>query len=360
MTQRTRSRLLVVIAGIAFVLLFAAATTGNAAPATASWSLYNRANATSFVAGAGLQPPASGGGWEIVSFDAQPVATGLATYLYGGADLPPARGGPLSLISCAAVATPLSLSVTVANGYPYGGCVFFVGVTNTGAAPLQVRLGGLDGGEAVSCSAPGCRSSDIELVAGGPDAAAIAALCRTEGGTLEPVSGLVYGIPAGATLVCPLFVTVLQAARENATYVVAIAPHAPAPEPTPSPSPTPSSATATATATSVSTAPNNCIGCGPTLPPRTSTSGAGLATRTPAAAPSTTPTPPPSTATAAATAVGRATAAVTVVPKPPVTGTGLLSNQSAGRGARPLLLLFVVLGAFGTAFAVIWAGDRRR
>jgi hypothetical protein len=198
---------------------------GSAATLEARWSIYGRASTGGFEPGTTpVDAPGSGAGYEIVSFAATGLADGLAGYLYGGPDLPVENGGPMpAIVSCTASFTITSIELTVSGAYPYAGCVFFPGVTNTGDAAIRVDLGPLTADAAVTCTAPGCQRTDVELLAGGL-AGDEDILCRVEGGTFERVAGSVFALSPGATVACPLFVVVLQPAKENATYVVEITP----------------------------------------------------------------------------------------------------------------------------------------
>ena len=88
---------------------------------------------------------------------------------------------------------------------------------------VQVQLGSLDSHATVTCNVSGCQASDVDIVGGGPTAAEANALCRAFDGTVSN-DGLLYTIDPGTTFVCPLFVTVLQPAKEDAQYVVIITP----------------------------------------------------------------------------------------------------------------------------------------
>lgn len=198
---------------------------GSAATLEARWSLYGRASAGSFEPGlTAVAAPGSGAGYEVVSFAAAGLAAGLSSYLYGGPDLPVANGGPLpGIVSCTASFTATSIELSVSGAYPYAGCVFFPGVTNTGDTAIRVELGPLTADAAVTCTAPGCQRTDVELLAGGL-AGDEDIRCRAEGGTFERVTGSVFALSPGATVACPLFVIVLQPAKENAIYRVEITP----------------------------------------------------------------------------------------------------------------------------------------
>ena len=150
---------------------FSAQRVGAAATLEARWSLYDRANASSFQAGVnGIAAPGAGAGYEIVSFDSVGISAGLATYVYGGADLPAAHGGPMDpIVTCSASFTATEMFLTVDGAYPYAGCVFFLGVANTGDSPFRVSLGGLDEHATVTCNAPGCLASDVDVLGGGAE-----------------------------------------------------------------------------------------------------------------------------------------------------------------------------------------------
>jgi hypothetical protein len=294
---------------------FSAQRVGAAATLEARWSLYGRANATSFQAGAtGVAAPGAGAGYEIVSFDGVGISTGLATYVYGGPDLPPAHGGPIApIVTCNAAFTATEMFLTVDGAYPYAGCVFFLGVQNTGDTAFRVRLGGLDEHATVTCDAPGCLPSDVDLLGGGANANDVAALCREFGGSVTAVGADIYSVPPGATFVCPLFVTVLQPAKEGATYVVVISPPPPEtriliPLTIPSPTNTPTR----------------------TIAPKTD----------PTATPTPTPTATPIAATEGEKTPGPAT------PQPPRTGNGIVLRGGRQHGYDALTAL-LFLGALG-------------
>jgi len=217
----------IVMLGVITLTVVIAGGTSKAAGTVARWQLYERASATTpFLAGAvPLDPPATGAGYEIVSFDAVPLATGLVTYVYGGSDLPVALGGPASpIVVCSADFTAAAMNLHVSGAYPYAGCVFYLGATNIGDAPITVELGGLTAEATVTCNAPGCQASDVEMLAGGPDAAAIGALCRFDG-TVNPGDALLqFDLDPGASVICPVFVIVLQPAAEGATYSITVIP----------------------------------------------------------------------------------------------------------------------------------------
>jgi hypothetical protein len=208
--------------------LFASRNEGAAAPIEMTWSLFARADATSFTPG--NTPAGVPAGYEIVSFDAVGLAPGLSTYTYGGADLPASLGGPLPpLVSCESTVTASELHLDVAGAYPYAGCVFFVGAANTGEDAARFELGPLDDDATVTCNVDGCQASDIEMLAGGAGDDPLAG-CVVTGSATAQEDGT-YALTPGSQVVCPVFVIVLQPAKENATYTVQIAP----PEPQPAP-----------------------------------------------------------------------------------------------------------------------------
>lgn len=221
----TMQRVLLVLAlALGLAGVFASNNETKAATLQAEWSLFARADATSFAPGAGPAP--SPAGYEIISFDAVGLAGGLATYTYGGPDLPPSKGGPVpALVTCDATITLDELHLDVGGGFPYAGCVFFVGVENTGDQPVRFELGAIGDEATVQCNVPGCQASDIEVLAGAPGADPLAA-CRVEGGPVTLSEG-VYSLPPGGLVVCPVFIVVLQPAKENATYILEIDPPPP-------------------------------------------------------------------------------------------------------------------------------------
>jgi|GEM_PF-5186691 len=224
----TRRALLALAIALGLSGVFVSREEGAAATLETTWSLFARADANSFTPG--VDPAPAPGGYEIVSFDAVGLAAGLGTYVYGGADLPPALGGPAPpLVTCTATITGSELQLDVSGAFPYAGCVFFVGVENTGDAAARFELGPLGEEATVTCNAPGCEASDIEVLAGaaGPDPLAA---CRVEGGPVAFQDGI-YSLPPGALVVCPVFIVVLQPAEEGATYLLEITP--PPPETTP-------------------------------------------------------------------------------------------------------------------------------
>ncbi len=346
----------ILLAGVilsAVLVFVGTAGSGRAATPAAEWRLYARANTTSFAAGpASLAAPASGAGYEIVSFDAVPLSAGLSTYRYGGADLLPPRGPMPAIVTCSASFTQTGMSLQVAHGYPYAGCVFFLGVTNIGANPIQVQLGGLDGDELFACDTPGCALSDLDIVAGGADEATVAALCLESGGDTVASGGMRYTIPVGGTMVCPLFLTVLQAANEQTSYEIEVV-RGPGPGPSPSPSATATNpltletATPTPTPTATRTpVPGETPAATVSVTATRQTDNTGLLTATPSpATPGTTPTP-------SIDAGGLASP----TPLPPVTGSGMLAPGHGGRFVPGLVILALTLLAAG----MIMGWPRRR
>lgn len=342
----------ILLAGVilsAVLVFVGTAGSGRAASPTAEWRLYTRANTTTFAAGStSLAAPASGAGYEIVSFDAMPLSTGLSTYRYGGADLTPPRGPMPPIVICSASFTQTGMSLQVTHGYPYACCVFFLGVTNIGTNPIQVQLGGLDGGEIFACDTAGCALSDLDIVAGGPDEATIAALCVESGGDTVASGGMRYTIPVGGTMVCPLFLTVLQSANEQTNYEIEVV-RGPGPGPSPSPSVTATNPLTleTATPTATPTATRTTVpGEPPTAPASTATrqtDNTGLSTATPV--PGTTPTPSIDPGGLASP-----------TPLPPVTGSGMLAPGHGGRYVPGLVILALTLLAAG----MIMGWPRRR
>lgn len=202
--------------------------TGEAQVVEARWSLYERADAASFVpGGTPIDAPGSGAGYEIVSFAATGPSTALETYMYAGPDLPPEHGGPLpSIVSCASEFTLTEMFLSVDGAYPFAGCVFFLGVANTGTEPLGMHLGMAAEHAETTCSAPGCQASDIEMLAGGPDASTALSSCVLDGDAAVLLDDVVSLAP-GSVLVCPVFIVVLQPAAEGATYTIVIEPPPP-------------------------------------------------------------------------------------------------------------------------------------
>ena len=129
------------------------------------------------------------------------------------------------IVTCSATVEPTDLALVVDNAYPYAGCVFFVGVENTGTGQaIHVNLGSLDSSADVSCDVAGCQASDLDIVGGGSSSAIATELCRMTGAVSQ--DDLTYTLEVGATLTCPFFVTVLQPAKEGAHYTVRITPPA--------------------------------------------------------------------------------------------------------------------------------------
>src|SRR5690606_33167110 len=94
----------------------------------------------------------------------------------------PEFGGPMqSIVSCGSSFTATEIFLNVEGAYPFAGCVFFVGVSNTGDEPVRVHLGMFDENAVVTCDTAGCQGSDIEVMAGGPDAASALEACQVQG-----------------------------------------------------------------------------------------------------------------------------------------------------------------------------------
>ena len=333
---------------------FASYRSSEAATLSGTWSLYQRANTTSFVSGAAGSATSPGIGYEIVSLDAKGLAAGLSTYVYGGADLPPAKGGPMvKIVDCTASFTPTDMRVKVDGGYPYAGCVFFLGVTNTGATPLAVNLGGLTAEATVTCPVghPNCRATDFDVLAGGTNDATIRANCRAfdsagvaadskilvgDGNIFK--QALTYTIPPGITWSCPLFLVILQPASENTTYTIVITPPTIERPPTdvlPTPTPPPPGVAST----SVPPAPS-------VAPPTGATVVAGTSV-----------VPPAPTATPIDAAAGARTPGPVTTPAAPGTGTGLRVQRSPATGVQ---LLPAILILFGLGLALFVAWPKRR
>ena len=119
------------------------------------------------------------------------------------------------------------MNLQVAGAYPYAGCVFYVGATNIGDGVVTIELGSLTADATVACTGLGCQASDIEMVAGGPNQEVIDALCRFEG-AVEPAGGpLLFQLAPEATVICPLFIALLQPAAEDASYRISVIPPPP-------------------------------------------------------------------------------------------------------------------------------------
>ena len=335
MNGRVRAALVVGIAALGLLLLIATAAPGSAAPLAAQWSIFDRTDATSFHPGTG---PATHG-YEVVGFGAAGPSAALSTFVYGGADLTP----PMApIVTCALTVTPTALALTVNGAYPYAGCVYFVGVTNTGGGSIQVNLGSLDNNAAVTCNKPGCARTDLDLLAGATDAGTVNTLCRTIGagaGGVSAMGGLTYDVAPGFTFVCPLFVTVLQPAKEDASYLVSITPPPLTPStgeetldvlPPPRSHGQPPSVLAAATPTA--TAPGQ---------PPASPTPSGLATAS--------PTPENSVLGVKTPGPGQ--------PQPPATGSGTIVQRSSGHRTGPVFGALLLLAA---ALLLAWPSAKRR
>lgn len=343
------------MASIAIVLMltiglgFASLRQGEAATLEGRWSLYQRANSTSFVSGGVGSLTSPGIGYEIVSLDAAPLSTGLATYVYGGPDLPPAKGGPMAkVVDCTAAFTPTNMHVVVSNGYPYAGCVFFLGVTNTGDSPLAVNMGGLTAEATITCppGRPDCGKTDIDVLAGGADDATIRANCRAFDASGAPADArilvgdatifkqpLTYTIPVGVTWSCPLFLVVLQPALEDTTYIIVINPppieRPPVVLDTPPESPPPPPPPGIA-------------------PPVSPTTVAGA-----------TAVPPAATPTPVDVVQGVSTPGALATPAAPATGTGLVVRNRPGQGI-PVWPVILMACGLGLSIALAWPAGRSR
>ncbi len=345
---RTGTVAIIVLMSVAFG--FASYRGSEAATLSGTWSLYQRANTTSFVSGAAGSPTSPGIGYEIVSLDATGLAVGLAAYVYGGPDLSPAKGGPMvKIVDCTASFTPTDMRVKLDGGYPYAGCVFFLGVTNTGTTPLAVNLGGLTAEATVTCPAgrTRCQDTDFDVLAGGTNDATIRANCRAFDATGaaadsrilvgEPTifrQALTYTIPPGVTWSCPLFLVILQPALENATYTIVITP--PTIERPGEVLETPPQPPAVAP-TTVPTA----------IPTTVATIVAGARV-----APS-----PTATATPLDAAAGARTPGPAATPAAPGTGTGLRVERTPANGL-PMLPALLMLVGLGLALFVAWPKRR--
>lgn len=297
--------------------------TGEAQVIEARWSLYERAEATSFEpGGTPIDAPGSGAGYEIVSFAAEGPSTALDTYMYAGPDLPPEHGGPLpSVVSCTSEFTATEISLLVEGAYPFAGCVFFVGVANTGTEALRVHLGMLGDHSTVTCNAPGCAGSDIEMLAGGRDASTAVGGCVLDGEAAD-LEGDVLGLAPGSVLVCPLYIVVLQPAAEGATYSIVVEPPPPV----------------TTSTSNVAT-----FNPGPLQPP----GGAGATSTDPVDEATPTPTPTP-TVTPNDAVEGVRTPGADATPAPPDTGSGTLiqretESQTAWVGVMALVAALVIV-----------------
>ena len=343
---------LVLLAGVmltAVLVLIGTTGRGRAAGPTAEWRLYARANTTTFAAGgSSIAAPGNGAGYEIVSFDAVPLSTGLATYRYGGPDLPPPRGPMPAIVSCTASFTSTGMSLQVTGAYPYAGCVFFLGVTNIGTGPIQVQLGGLDGEELFGCDTTGCEISDLDIVAGGLDAATVAALCTESGGDTVAAGGLRYSIPVGGTFVCPLFLTVLQPANELTNYEIEVV-RGPGPDPSPSPTSTSTRDPLRLQTPTPTNTPTNTPVPGQTPIPTTTASPTRQIDRTDLL----TPTPPAGSTPGGSIDPG---GLASPTPLPPVTGSGILAPGHGGR----FVPAFVILALSLLAAGMIMGWPRRR
>ena len=363
-----RARMLV-IAGIAMVtlgVLFASGSGGSAATFEGTWSIYERQDATSFVAGntpvltANPLP-----GHEIVGMGAVGVTTSLADYKYWGLAAVPVE---LPIVSCSASITQPVMSLSVVGAYPFAGCVFFLGVKNTGESPLTIELGSPGSDVPISCGPGTCSGANLDVLAGGKTPAEAASLCRafpddpgTPGhldGVSNDGSNLRYIIAVGTTFVCPVFLVVLQPACENCTYHFEITPPTPTPPLTvvsaTTPSPTPITPDVVTEPTPTPTLP----GGGGTVPTPTNTpvpaTSTSTSTLTPVSTVAGVRTPGPGTPTAAS--------ALTPVPtpRPPDSGTGLLVVR--GQSGEPPSILPIVLLSLATllCLAIAWPAGRRR
>ncbi len=340
MTRSVRWTLAAAIAIVVSLVGGVGFQAGSAAPLEATWSIYNRANTTPFVVGT----PGGSGGYEIVSFAAAGPTDALDTYVYAGPDLVP----PMPpLVTCAATMQPATVELNVGNGYPYAGCVYFLGVSNTGSNPIRVDLGSLEANATATCNVSGCQRSDIDIVAGGRTAAEVGQFCSGPATLTGP--GLRYTIAPGDTFVCPLFVVVLQPAKENATYRIEIVPpdlddenqefETPTPTATEGPRPTATQSTGTSgSRPSIVSTPT------PTVVPAKP------------AEPTATPTPAPSP-TPMSTAAGARTPGANATPLAPSTGSGVLVQRGGGHTVSPLI---VIAGGLLAIWLVLAWPDRRR
>ena len=368
----SRARMLV-IAGIAMVtlgVLFASGSGGSAATFEGTWSIYERQDATSFVAGntpvltANPLP-----GHEIVGMGAVGVTTSLADYKYWGLAAVPVE---LPIVSCSASITQPVMSLSVVGAYPFAGCVFFLGVKNTGESPLTIELGSPGSDVPISCGPGTCSGANLDVLAGGKTPAEAASLCRAfdssgaggaagNAGITHSGDNLRYTIAAGFTYVCPIFLVVLQPACENCTYHFEITPPTPTPPltvvsgTTPTPTPITPVVVSETTPTPTPTLPGG--GTAPT-PTNTPVPATSTSTSTP------TPTPVETVAGVRTSGPGTPTAASALTPvptpRPPDSGTGLLVVR--GQSGEPPSILPIVLLSLATllCLAIAWPAGRRR
>lgn len=360
---------LMLIAGVILATIMALLATGSAGAATIEghWSMYSRQDATSFKAGTTpFAVPDTLPGYEIVGMDAKGVTESLDTYQYWGAShVPPVP----EIVSCSATVAPPVMSLSVQGAYPFGGCVFFLGVTNAGDTELRVDLGPAPGDTLpVACFGGPCVASDVDVLAGGHTQADIAERCTIIGtgpGGVVPVGdSLSYLISPEYTFVCPLFVVVMQPACEDCEYTFEI---------TPGPTETPTTPISTETppliaetqVTSGDT-PTPTATATPEPPTATPTPGSPTPTPTDTATPTATPvdtvegvrTPGVATATPTRTPVS-SVQTVVPTPRPPSSGTGVLVRRTS---EEPHSIVPIGLVALATilCLAIAWPANREK
>lgn len=324
MRMKSRLTAAVSIGVLAILVAIASARDIRAQTLEATWTLYSRANETSFAPGS----PGSTTGYEIISFAAAGPADALETYQYGGADLDKAM---VPIVTCGASVATTTVNLTVGNGYPYAGCVYLLGVSNTGQNPIRVNLGKLAASATVECSAAGCSRADIDIVAGGRTEEEVASLCS---GPARHRTGLEYDVLPGDTFVCPVFVVVLQSAKESASYDITITPppidHSDEPETLDTPTP---------------------------ITPGTRPSPGDTSSPTPTATPTLTPTATPSPTPVEQAAGEKTQGPAASTPAPPLTGSGTLVQRNEASGLPVVGVL--LLGLAGIVIALAWPRANR-
>lgn len=337
--------------------LFASGSAGTAATFEGHWSMYERADATSFAAGSvPFAGPDALPGYEIVGMDAKGVTESLDAYQYWGVSHEPPMP---EIVSCTATIVQPVMSLAVRGAYPFGGCVFFLGVTNAGESTLDVELGAPGNTLPVVCGGGPCQASDLDVLAGGETQAEIAERCSISGsgaGGVVPLGeSLTYRISPGYTFVCPLFVVVLQPACENCEYSFEITPGPTATEETllqTTPSPT---ATGTPEDSPTATPPPfTPTATNTPVPPTPTTPASPTATLTPVDDTAGVRTPGVSTPTRTV-AAGAPTVAPT--PLPPSSGNGVLVRRGRHEpnSIVPILLIAV---ATVLCLAIAWPSKR--
>lgn len=367
MTGQARLMLIGGVILATILALFASGSAGSAATLEGRWSLYDRQDATSFKAG--TTPFLGSGslpGYEIVGMDARGVTESMDTYQYWGASaVPPVP----EIVSCEAAITPPLMSLSIQGAYPFGGCVFFLGVTNAGESDLRVELGPAPGDTLpVACFGGPCVSSDVDVLAGGHTQADIAERCAIfgsgPGGVIPDGDSLTYRISPEYTFVCPLFVVVMQPACENCEYSFEITP-APTETPTPVSSETPPLVSETQVTSGSTSTPTPT----PTLEPPTATPTATPETPSPTPTDTATATPtftpvdevggvrtPGATATPTRTPASSVQTAVPT-PRPPSSGNGVLVRRDSD-GPHPIVPIGLIAVATLLCLAIAWPGNR--